>query len=149
MTGEIASFACMNEDDPTAAMVMRHNREMVACMLEMQVVREEDLRAYCARRRAELGISTHAVKQMLNVSVMLRRMPRLAQIAADGGHLDLGRLSSIENQVSGVSDEHIAEVEELLIDRLTPRVQDQDLPQRRTLAGQVLGSGVSVFRIWG
>lgn len=143
MTGEIASFACMNEDDPTAAMVMRHNREMVACMLEMQVVREEDLRAYCARRRAELGISTHAVKQMLNVSVMLRRMPRLAQIAADGGHLDLGRLSSIENQISGVSDEHIAEVEELLIDRLTPRVQDQDLPQRRTLANyarEIVGS---------
>lgn len=134
MTEESANFACMNEDDPTAAMVMRHNREMVACMLEMQVVPEEDLRAYCARKRASLGISTHAVKQMLNVSVMLRRMPKLAQLAADGGHLDLGRLSSIENQVSGVSDEHIAQVEDLLIDRLTPKVRDQDLPQRRTLA---------------
>lgn len=133
MSEDVVRFSCMNESDPGAAMVMRHNKELVEYMVNMPVVLEEDLRAYCARQRASLGVSAHAVKQMLNVSVMLARMPKLAKLALDLGHLDLGRLVSIEKQISGVSDSKIEELEERLVDQLTPKIHDQVLPQKRTI----------------
>lgn len=58
---EEARFSCMNEADPGAAMVMKHNRDMVEYLTTMPVVPEEDLRAYCARQRALLGLSTQVI----------------------------------------------------------------------------------------
>lgn len=129
-----ARFSCMNDNNPGAEMLMRHNREWVHYMLQMPVVPGEDLRAYCARQRALLGLSTKVVKQMLNVSVMLRRMPKLADLAIELGHLNLQRLNSLENQLSAVSDEAIVEVEKRITDYLTPKVHDEALPQARTIS---------------
>ncbi|QAU52095.1 HNH endonuclease signature motif containing protein [Corynebacterium pelargi] len=94
-----------------------------------------DFHTQLDRIASEMNISRHEVRIGMRVGVMLRRFERFAQcIREHGYHINMAKLSTVEQHVVAIQAEHQPQVEQFLVEYFTPNVDDEVLPQPATIA---------------
>ncbi|MFD5867316.1 HNH endonuclease signature motif containing protein [Corynebacterium sp. NPDC060344] len=117
-------------DEPVAAMGRARNIANIDAAIASTPDGGADVDSHIASIATRLGVTPYWAEIYCDVGTMLARMPRILDFAYSGA-LPLERLAKIADATVAVSDEHLADVEEQILEYLIPNKEFQALPGQK------------------
>ncbi|MFD5867222.1 HNH endonuclease signature motif containing protein [Corynebacterium sp. NPDC060344] len=117
-------------DEPVAAMGRARNIANLGAAIASTPDGGADVDSHIASIATRLGVTPYWAEIYCDVGTMLARMPRILNFAYSGA-LPLERLAKIADATIAVSDEHLADVEKLILEYLIPNKEFQALPGQK------------------
>lgn len=98
---------------------------------------EEDINALAERTKMALGLSRSQTRSYIRIGIMLRRLPRIAEVLRARAFLPLEYLQGLARCVEPLAEEFLSDVEFGLLPLITPSEDGEVLPGFRTFYNQV------------
>ncbi|ALA68594.1 HNH endonuclease signature motif containing protein [Corynebacterium lactis] len=132
-----AYWAHQQPDDPLSQKIRASNRALLELIEACCPNEDDDVEYHAAGLSIRLGLSRGKVMQLCEIGLMLRRMPRISEIARDTAILGLPHLGIIANGTFAIADEQIEAVENEVVELLTPTRARQAMVGPRTLTNKI------------
>lgn len=122
---------------PLAEVMREVNRLQVVIAQQVAPPDDGDVEAHLAYWSVVLGISRTEVNQYMEIGYMLGRMPQLAEVCQERGHLSVKHLAMLGKHTRPVADDKVDAVESRLVDVVKPRRDGEALRGVRAMATRV------------
>ena len=132
-----AYWAHQQPDDPLSQKIRASNRALLELIEACCPNEDDDVEYHAAGLSIRLGLSRGKVMQLCEIGLMLRRMPRISEIAHDTAIFGLPHLGIIANGTFAIADEQIEAVENEVVELLTPTRPRQAMVGPRTLTNKI------------
>ena len=122
---------------PLAEVMREINRLQVVIAQQVAPPDDGDVEAHLAYWSVVLGISRTEVNKYMEIGYMLGRMPQLAEMCQERGHLSMRHLAMLGKHTRPVVDEKVDAVESGLVAVVKPRRDGEALRGVRAMATRV------------
>lgn len=122
---------------PLAEVMREINRLQMVIAQRVAPPDDGDVEAHLAYWSVVLGVSRAEVNKYMEIGYMLGRMPQLAEMCQERGHLSMRHLAMLGKHTRPVADGKIDAVESGLVDVVKPRRDGEALRGVRAMATRV------------
>lgn len=122
---------------PLAEVMREINRLQMVIAQRVAPPDDGDVEAHLAYWSVVLGISRAEVNKYMEIGYMLGRMPQLAEMCQERGHLSMRHLAMLGKHTRPVADDKVDAVESGLVDVVKPRRDGEALRGVRAMATRV------------
>lgn len=122
---------------PLAEVMREINRLQMVIAQRVAPPDDGDVEAHLAYWSVVLGVSRAEVNKYMEIGYMLGRMPQLAEMCQERGHLSMRHLAMLGKHTRPVADGKVDAVESGLVDVVKPRRDGEALRGVRAMATRV------------